>query len=104
MENERPKSFEQLIRQSDLPVLVDFWAEWCGACKMMSPTLHEIAKANKGRLLTIKVNVEKQKGVANKYNISGIPTLILFKKGEVAKRWSGALSFQVLQDELNRNL
>ena len=104
MENERPKSFEQLILQSELPVLVDFWAEWCGACKMMSPTLQEIAKANKGRLLTIKVNVEKQRGVANKYQISGIPTLILFKKGQIIKRWSGALPFQMLQDELNRNL
>ena len=76
-------NFEQEVMKSDKPVLVDFWAEWCGPCKALSPILDEIATEMSGKANVVKVNVDQAADLAQKYGIRGIPTLIFFKDGEV---------------------
>jgi len=99
-----PKSFDELIETSELPVLVDFWAEWCAPCRIIAPVLQKIAKEFKGRLLVVKVNVDEKPHIAQRYHIRGIPTLILFHKGKVLWRVSGALPFETLKQELEQHL
>jgi thioredoxin 1 len=99
-----PKSFEDLIQKSDLPVLVDFWAEWCGACRTVSPAIQKIAAEFKGRLLTVKVNVDQKPHVAGKYQISSIPTIMMFDKGQVRMRLTGALPYNALKAEIQKYL
>ncbi|QCE32666.1 thioredoxin [Acetobacteraceae bacterium] len=84
-------AFDKAVLKSDLPVLVDFWAEWCGPCKMLSPVLEEIAKEFSGKLLVAKVNIENELETPTKYAVRSIPTILLFKKGEVVARQVGAL-------------
>ena len=76
------QTFDEEIRSSDAPVLVDFWAEWCGPCKMIAPTLEEIGKDYAGRLKIAKLNVDENHGVAGKYGVHSIPTLMIFKGGK----------------------
>lgn len=76
-------SFEQEVLKSDVPVLVDFWAEWCGPCKMLAPTVEAIAKDYAGKLRVAKLNVDENNSTSARYGIRGIPTLLLFKSGEV---------------------
>jgi thioredoxin 1 len=76
-------NFDQEVMNSDKPVLVDFWAEWCGPCKALSPVLEEIAVEMNGKANIVKVNVDQASDLAQKYGIRGIPTLIFFKNGEV---------------------
>ena len=83
--------FVALTSQSRLPVLVDFWAEWCPPCKMMGPQLHTAAQEGAGKFIAAKVNTEELPGLAERFQISGIPTLILFKNGRIAARQSGAM-------------
>jgi len=104
MKHNLPKSFNDLIRQSDLPVLVDFWAEWCGPCKMVSPTIQQIAGEFKGRLLTIKVNVDQKQNIAAQYQIQSIPTIMMFHKGKILMRLTGALPYETLKAEIQKNL
>jgi thioredoxin 1 len=85
-------SFEQDVIKSDTPVMVDFWAEWCGPCKMIAPVLDELANDYAGRLKICKLNVDSNTQTAPKFGIRGIPTLIIFKNGEVAGTKVGALS------------
>ena len=85
-------SFEQDVLQSSKPVLVDFWAEWCGPCKMIAPILEEVAKDYEDRLQIVKINVDENQDVPAKFGIRGIPTLILFKNGANAAQKVGALS------------
>ena len=85
-------TFEAEVLQSQSPVLVDYWAEWCGPCKAIAPTLEEVAKEYSGKLKVAKVNVDENQAIPRKYGIRGIPTLMLFKGGELAATKVGALS------------
>ncbi|MEO1751669.1 MAG: thioredoxin TrxA [Pseudomonadota bacterium] len=85
-------SFEQEVIKSDMPVLVDYWAEWCGPCRMIAPILDEIASEYAGRVKVAKLNIDENPGTPPKYGIRGIPTLMLFKDGNVAATKVGALS------------
>ena len=91
------KDFNKFIKNSDLPVFVDFWAEWCGPCKTMTPILSELAKKYKNRLKVIKVNVDKKPNLASQFQIKGIPTMILFKEGSAVWRESGARSLAEIE-------
>jgi len=99
-----PTSFEALIAESELPVLVDFWAAWCGPCRMVSPAIERIAKDLKGRLLTVKVNVDQKQHVAAKYQIQSIPTIMMFDKGRITMRLEGALPYDALKAEIEKRL
>ena len=83
-------SFDNDVLKSDLPVLVDFWAEWCGPCKMVAPILEEIGKDYAGKLVVAKINVDENTNVPAKHGIRGIPTMILFKNGAVVAQKVGA--------------
>ena len=85
-------SFDSDVLQSDTPVLVDYWAEWCGPCKMIAPILDEVSKDYGGRLRIVKMNVDENTATPAKYGIRGIPTLMLFKDGQLAATKVGALS------------
>ncbi len=82
-------NFEQEVLKSDIPVLVDFWAEWCMPCKMVAPTVEAIAKEYEGRLKVCKLNVDEGPQTSATYNVTGIPTLALFKNGEIANKVIG---------------
>ena len=84
-------SFEQDVLKSDLPVLLDFWAEWCGPCKMIAPILDQIATEYAGRVVVAKMNVDENPKTPMKFNVRGIPTLILFKNGQLAGQKIGAV-------------
>lgn len=77
------QNFEQEVSRADLPVLVDFWASWCGPCRMLAPVIAEIAEEYAGKVKVGKVNVDEQPNLANRYGIASIPTVMLFKNGEV---------------------
>ncbi|MBL6734618.1 MAG: thioredoxin TrxA [Shewanellaceae bacterium] len=97
-------NFESDVLQSEQPVLVDFWAEWCGPCKMIAPILDEIADEFVGKATIAKVNVDEHGEVAAKYNIRSIPTLLLFKKGEIIATQIGAQSKPQLATLLNEHV
>jgi thioredoxin 1 len=84
-------TFDQDVLNSDIPVLVDFWAEWCGPCKMMTPTVDAVAAQYAGRVKVGKLNVDENNGTAMRYGIRGIPTLLLFKGGKVVDQRVGAI-------------
>ena len=85
-------SFEQEVLQSDIPVLVDYWAEWCGPCKMIAPILDDIVGEYAGKLKVAKLNIDENTATPPKYGIRGIPTLMIFKGGDVEATKVGALS------------
>lgn len=97
-------TFEAEVLQSDKPVLVDYWAEWCGPCKMIAPLLEEVAGEFKDRLKVMKLNIDENAQTPRKYNVRGIPTLMLFKGGDVVAQKTGALPKARLVAFLEANL
>lgn len=97
-------SFETDVLKSQLPVLVDYWAEWCGPCKMIAPILEEVAKSYEGKLKFAKVNVDQNAQLTQKYGIRSIPTLMLFKGGNVQAQKIGALSKSQLSAFIDTNI
>ncbi|HEU4621183.1 MAG TPA: thioredoxin TrxA [Burkholderiaceae bacterium] len=97
-------SFEQDVLKSNTPVLVDYWAEWCGPCKMIAPILDEVSREYAGKIAIAKVDVDSNQGTAAKFGIRGIPTLMLFKNGSVVATKVGALSKSQLTAFLDSHL
>ncbi len=97
-------SFETEVLQSDKPVLVDFWAVWCGPCKMIGPIVDQVADSYAGRLKVAKVNVDQNGATPGRYGIRGIPTLLFFKGGKVADQIVGYVSREVIEEKVNRLL
>jgi len=97
-------TFEPEVLKSDIPVLVDYWAEWCGPCKSIAPMLAEVAKEYSGKLKVAKINVDDNQEVPRKYGIRGIPTLMLFKNGNMEAQKVGALSKSQLTAFLDSNI
>ena len=97
-------TFDADVLQNDKPVLLDFWAEWCGPCKMIEPLLAEIAVARADELSIVKVNVDENPNTAQKFGIRSIPTLILFKNGAVQAQKMGAMPKSQLEEFLDTNL
>jgi len=93
-------TFDEEVKAAEAPVIVDFWAEWCGPCKMIAPILEEIASEQQGKLLVAKLNVDDNPDVARRFDVMSIPTLIVFKDGEPAKRLVGAKGKGQLLQEL----
>lgn len=97
-------SFEQEVLQSSNPVLVDYWADWCGPCKMIAPVLDEIAEEYDGKVRIAKLNIDENPNTPPRYGIRGIPTLMLFKQGEVEATKVGAVSKSQLTAFIDSNL
>ncbi|MDR9468211.1 thioredoxin TrxA [Marinospirillum sp.] len=97
-------SFEEDVLQSDLPVLVDYWAEWCGPCKMIAPVLEEVASEYDGRLKVCKLNIDENTDTPAKFGIRGIPTLMVFKGGKTEATKVGALSKSQLTSFIDETL
>jgi len=98
------ENFESEVVQSETPVLLDFWAEWCGPCKMIAPILDQIAEEYKGRVQVAKLDVEQNQAIAMKFNVRSIPTLMLFKNGVVEAQHVGMLSKEQLDGLLDEKL
>jgi thioredoxin 1 len=98
-----PASFFELVRTSGKPVLTEFWAEWCGPCRLVSPVIEKIAHEYAGFLLTVKVNVDRRPRIAQAYQVQGIPTIMLFWKGEPRMRLTGAYPYEAIKKNLQEN-
>ena len=99
-----PKSWEVDVINSEIPVFADFWAEWCGPCRMVGPVVEELASDYDGRVKFVKVNVDNAGELASKYNVFSIPTLVLLKNGEVVSQQVGAASKESYQGMIDRAL
>ena len=97
-------TFDELVTASDTPVLVDFWAEWCGPCKMIAPVLEEISEEHEGKITIAKLNIDDNLDITRRYEVMSIPTMILFSNGEIKARIVGARGKAQLLQELQAYL
>ena len=97
-------NFEELVKNSDKPVLVDFWAEWCGPCKMIGPLVEELANDYEGRAVVGKVNVDENPNISMEFGIRSIPTLLVFKGGQIVDRHVGTAPKDVLAKKLDAQI
>ena len=97
-------NFEEKVLKSDIPVLVDFWAPWCGPCHMVTPSLESISQEQDGKLSIVKLNVDDNNKTASEYGIMSIPSLILFKNGEVQETLIGALPKEKIEEAILKHL
>ena len=95
------KNFETEVLKSDIPVLVDFWAEWCGPCRMIAPVVKEIAQDLQGKLKVVKVNIDDAQQLAAQYGVMSIPTLFIFKNGKPVEQMVGAMSRDQFMQKIN---
>ncbi|MBU1086153.1 MAG: thioredoxin [Candidatus Omnitrophica bacterium] len=91
-------NFEQEVLKSDLPVMVDFWAQWCGPCRMLTPTIDALAKEYAGKIKVCKLNVDDANDIAAKYQVMSIPTILLFHKGKIVNQTVGAVPKEKLEE------
>ncbi|MEL4898218.1 thioredoxin [Crocosphaera sp. Alani8] len=94
-------SFEEMLSASTVPVLVDFYATWCGPCQMMSPILEQVGTQMRSRVQVVKIDTDKYPGIASKYGIQSLPTLVLFKKSQPIEKFEGAMQASQLMQRLN---
>lgn len=97
-------NFEEVVMNSDKPVVVDFWAEWCGPCKMLTPIIDELSEELKGRVKVVKVNIDENPSTPNQFGVRGIPTLMLFQNGELKATKVGALPKAQLQNWIEEQI
>lgn len=98
------KSFDQLLRESEKPVFVDFWAAWCAPCNSVAPSIKRLAEEFHGKVTVVKINVDEQPEVAAKYQVQGIPALMLFDKGMIKWQATGVLPYENIRGEVRKAL
>ena len=97
-------NFDEAVLKSEIPVLIDFWAAWCGPCKVIAPLIDEVAEAYNGKVKVMKMDVDKNVATPVRYNVRGIPTLLVFKGGQVKEQIVGAVAKEKIENALNKHI